>query len=66
MSLPNDIARCNGRTLPAHTNPSEALLLAPECRECRRKEFDGLDRAVMMAAPAPSLTPCHSRIWRLA
>ena len=66
MNLPNDIARCNGRTLPADTTPGEALFLAPECRECRRKEFGGLDRVVMMAAPAPSLTPCHERIWRLS
>ena len=66
MKLMNNIARCDGRTLPADTNPGEALFLAPKCRECRRKEFSRADGALMMAAPAPSLTPCHERIWRLA
>ena len=66
MNLPNDIARCNGRTLPADTTPGEALFLAPECRECLRRIAGRGERVVMSAAPAPSLTPCHSRIWRLA
>ena len=62
MNLPNDIARCNGRSLPADTNPHQALFLAQECRECLRRIADRPDAVWMMASPAPTDETCHMRI----
>jgi len=62
MTLPADISRCDGRTLPTDSNPHEAHFLAPECRYCLRKTADRLDRVMVMAAPAPMMTACVMRI----